>query len=213
MKHLALAALLPLALALPAGAAGSGHDHAHDHAGHDHAHDHAMHATGAAVSMGEERLALPDLPVTLAGGQTGGFRSLLPATAPIILSFTYTGCESLCDITNAILLGVDDRLGAAGPAEARIVTLTIDPATDTPERLAQARAELGASDRWLWMTGGERGTRALLDALRFPPGAVEDHDPVFLVGRPCAGQVTRIVGLADPDRLVALAAGLPECAG
>ena len=54
---------------------------------------------------------------------------------------------------------------------------------------------------------------ALLEALRFPVGAVEDHDPMFLVGRPCRGQFTRVVGLVDPEALVELAQAQPACDG
>jgi protein SCO1/2 len=180
------------------------------------AHDgkqHAPQSRATVSSMGAEKLMLPDLRVTSATGESGGFRSLLPERAPIILSFTYTGCESLCDITNAILLQVDVELIEAGQADARIVTLSIDPENDTPEHLDAARRELGSSDRWLWLTGGVRGTRPLLDALRFPAGAIEQHDPIFLVGRRCSGQFTRVIGLVDPGRIVALAQGLPECTG
>lgn len=180
------------------------------HAAHDHnmpGHTHEI----ATMTFGEEALRLPDFPVTNADGITLGLREMLPDRAPIILSFTYTGCESLCDVTNAILLGTDNDLSKAGLPDVRIATLTIDPENDTPQQLKTARDSLGASARWLWLTAGMRGTRPLLDALRIPPGAIEEHDPVFLVGRACSGAFTRVVGLANPEDLVQLVTNLPEC--
>ena len=174
---------------------------------------HAPAPREARVISGEEPLAIPNFPVALAGGRAGGLRDMLPKAAPVIIGFTYTNCQSLCGITNAVLLWIDGALAENGLNGARIVTISIDPLRDTPERLDAVRHEIGASERWLWVTAGPQGTQALLDALRFPPGPVEDHDPVYLVGRPCAGSFTRIVGLPDPDALYVLAANLPECAG
>jgi protein SCO1/2 len=185
-------------------------------AAHDDRH-HAPPAQGAAAGStsfaGAEPLVIPDLPVTDADGRSGGLRSRLPQSAPVILSFTYTGCTSLCDVTNAILLGVEDALDEVGDADTRIVTLTIDPATDTPERLSEARRELGSGPRWLWMTGGISGTGAILDRLGVSIGAIETHDPMFLVGRTCLGRFVRVVGLPDPVALARLAADLPPCEG
>lgn len=176
--------------------------------GHDKAHDHSQMQE---VQMAEEQLALPNLPVTDRRGTHGGFRDMIGGTGPVIMSFSYTECESLCNVTNALLTVVDADL-AASPDGVQIVTVGIDSLRDTPAALdAEARA-LSASDRWLWLTGGPRGTGPLLDLLRFPPGALEDHDPIFLVGRPCRGLFTRIVGLPDPDRLLSLAQSQPPCA-
>lgn len=164
------------------------------------------------VIAAQEMLAIPDIPVTNDRGEQAGLRNMLPDTAPVIISFTYTNCDSMCDVTNAILLDVDERLDEGGQSATRIATISIDPQNDTPDRLADTRAELQASDRWLMLTAGLRGTRPLLEALRFPAGPIETHQLMFLVGRPCSGRVHRIVAFADPERLVALAEALPECA-
>jgi protein SCO1 len=177
------------------------------------AHGIGHAAPALAEISGLENLVLPDFPVQDAQGDWGQLSSIIPAETPLILSFTYTGCESLCDITNAVLLAVDQMLTGQNSDATRIVTLTIDPIHDTPERLDASRKELGATERWLWLTAGTRGTAPLLDALRFPPGPVESHDPVFLIGRPCSGQFLRIVGLPAPEQLLAQAQALPECAG
>lgn len=170
--------------------------------------------TAAPVPVGEiERLVIPNLPVTSDRGQTAGLRGLLPADAPFIMGFTYTNCDSICDVTNAILLDVDQRLAEQGSSPTRIVTISIDPANDSPERLAAARAELEASDRWLMLTAGTGGTRSLLNALRVPTGRVETHEMMFLVGRPCSGRMTRVLSFADPEMLLKLAETQPRCAG
>ena len=176
---------------------------------HDGSHGHEQVQE---VSMAEERLALPNLPVTDRWGDRGGFRDKVGRDRSVILSFSYTECESLCNVTNALLSVVDESLVTGPETEVRIVTVAIDARRDTPEALNAEAEALSASRHWLWLTGGLQGTRPLLDLLRFPPGALEDHDPIFLVGRPCRGLFTRIVGLPEPARLIALARAQPPCA-
>lgn len=171
---------------------------------------HAGHASQP-IAATEERLALPNLPVTDRWDQRGGFREMVGGDESVILAFSYTECETLCGITNATLSIVDAELAAGDPGDVRIVTVAIDPIRDTPEAIRAEAEDLSASDRWLWLTGGIKSTRPLLEALRFPPGAVEDHDPIFLVGRPCRGLFTRIVGVPDPTRLIELARAQPAC--
>lgn len=115
-------------------------------------------------------------------------------------------------LTNAVLMMVDESLVGNPEHDIQIVTVAINALHDTPEALNSEAELLSARDHWLWLTGGTKGTRPLLDTLRFRPGALEDHDPIFLVGRPCRGLFTRITGLPDPDKLIELARSQPPCA-
>lgn len=166
---------------------------------------------GQTVSLEEEQVALSNLPVTDRWGRRGGFRDMVGRDQAVIISFSYTECESLCNITNAVLSVVDQSLVERPQPDLRIVTVGIDPRRDTSAALDAEARSLSASDNWLWLAGGLQGTRPLLDLLRFPPGALEDHDPIFLIGRPCRGLFTRVVGLPDPDKLLDLASHQPPC--
>ena len=97
---------------------------------HDGSHGHEQVQE---VSMAEERLALPNLPVTDRWGDRGGFRDKVGRDRSVILSFSYTECESLCNVTNALLSVVDAGLEADPNADLRIVTVAIDARRDTPE--------------------------------------------------------------------------------
>jgi protein SCO1/2 len=153
-----------------------------------------------------ERLTLPDAPVTDASYQTEGFVSRLHAAGTVIVSFSFIECTTLCPITNVILAEVDDRIVAEG-LPLTIVTLTIDPVNDTPEKLAEAALAVGASDHWVWLTAAPMDTFLLLDSLGLPPGPIEDHNPMLLIGNVGTGEFHRIVGLPEPDGLIDLAMG------
>jgi protein SCO1 len=153
-----------------------------------------------------EQLSLPDAPVTDAFYQTEGFVSRLQGAGTVIVSFSFIECTTLCPITNVILAEVDDRIVADG-LPLTIVTLTIDPVNDTPEKLAEAARAVGASDRWLWLTAAPMDTFLLLDSLGLPPGPIEDHNPMLLIGNVGSGEFQRLVGLPEPDGLIDLAMG------
>lgn len=162
---------------------------------------------GSAMLAGRpvETLILPDVPVTDATGVTMGFTERYGRAGPLLIGFTYTTCGSICPIGHAILAEVDRALGAPGAPPLRIVTISIDPAKDTPERLAAAALEFEASPRWDWVVASGQDAPALLDAFGVPPGPPEFHDPLFLLGDLRDGRFRRIVGLPDPTELLALA--------
>lgn len=69
-----------------------------------------------------------------------------------VASFFFTSCPSLCPRLMGRAKVLERELAEAGlPVE--LVTFTVDPATDTPERLAAYADEEGLGPRWTLVTG------------------------------------------------------------
>ncbi len=72
-----------------------------------------------------------------------------------VADFVYTGCSAICPMLTARMGELQARLEAEDP-EGRIglISITVDPEGDTPERLAQyaSRAE-AKTGRWFFLTG------------------------------------------------------------
>lgn len=67
-----------------------------------------------------------------------------------MVEFVYTTCPSICQSAGADMARLRDRLAGAGLADrVRLVSLSFDPETDTPELLADYGARHGADGR-LW---------------------------------------------------------------
>lgn len=120
--------------------------------------------------------------------------------APLVMTFSYTTCYSICPLGNAVMADLD----AEAPADVRIVTVTIDPTTDTPARMARAAAEYGASDRWMWLTGSREDIGRLLQAVGAPDGPLELHDPIFVIWSPQTGRIHRSLSIPEPAEIMAL---------
>lgn len=105
------------------------------------------------------------------------------------LTFIYTSCAGTCPLTTRKLKRLDAALEKAGrPLD--LVVVSLDPAHDTPEAVAQYRAryQLEGASRWHVLVGDDAQVRALTMLLNFkytrnPDTGVILHDnTVFLIG-------------------------------
>ena len=165
-------------------------------------------ATDAVVSQAQVRIAERTLfdtegrPVRFGGGAVGG-------GAVAILSFTYTGCTTICPVADLVMNGVEGLLAARGRDDLRLLTLTIDPFNDTPDRLAARVAEVGSGPGRMWLTGEPGAVFSVLDGLGLRYGRLEAHDTFFLVVDRRGRRVLRVLAeQADPELLLRLADGL-----
>lgn len=70
---------------------------------------------------------------------------------PYIVSFFFSSCPSICVQQNQKLKELQDTFAGEG---VRFVAISVDPDTDTPERLREYAARFGADEnQWLFLTG------------------------------------------------------------
>lgn len=176
---------------------------------HEGSHGSQATAPGGA-QIDAERLLVREIEVVDDQSRSFPLVERMAGRGTVLLSFTYTSCETLCPLTNAILSGVED--GAAEQSlPLTIISMTIDPARDTPAAMAETRAEVSAGEDWLFLTAEPAPHRQLMADLAVNVSALEDHDPMFLLGDFCTGNFLRIVGIPEPDKLLKLAAQHQPC--
>ena len=87
--------------------------------------------------------------LTERSGRTVSSESLLGQ--PYIVSFFFSTCPSICVQQNHKLKELQDEFKGQG---VRFIAISVDPETDTPERLREYAARFGADkEQWLFMTG------------------------------------------------------------
>jgi protein SCO1/2 len=115
--------------------------------------------------------------------------------APVVLSAFFTSCTVRCPLTVSKLREVDRAFEASGGA-VPIVLLTLDPHTDTAERLLRFKQERKLPDHWHFLRGNDADTQALARQLRVNPaydvGHI-DHEVRIAVLDP-AGRLARSFG-------------------
>jgi cytochrome oxidase Cu insertion factor (SCO1/SenC/PrrC family) len=140
-------------------------------------------------------------------------REDLVAGQRVVLSFLYTRCTEACPRTVEQLREVYHQLRARETGRFRFLTLSVDPAYDTPERLlryAVRRGVAGFPD-WEFLTGEPADVTAVLRAWRalepVEPGGVEDpgsHTGMVILGNDATHRWSAIAAGAGADLIANL---------
>lgn len=154
----------------------------------------------AAGGFQMERLALPDVTLIDQEARATPFKGPLTEDQILVITFGYTTCDTICPLGNVVMADLDMAL--APDRKIRLMSITIDPATDTPELMRKAAETFGASPRWSWLTGTPAEINRLLEAFDADYANIALHDPMFLVGRVEDGRFYRSLSMPDPTDLV-----------
>lgn len=168
---------------------------------------HEAHAVAAEGVFPPEDLHPARVTLVDQSGGTHAFRDEIVGTGPVVITFVYSSCTTICPVTNAIFEMMQADLDARGDTGTRLVSITVDPRRDTPDRLAAMAAEFGAGPRWSFWTGPVGNVEEALRSMGVPVGRVEDHDPMFLVRGAQTHDFVRILGLPEPSELLAVLDG------
>jgi len=110
---------------------------------------------------------IPDCVVRNQRGEQRRFRTELIAQQRVMISFIYTRCDGICPKTVANLVAVEKLLRSAAEPF-RMLSLSVDPARDTPEDLAEYAQDHGVSHipNWEFLVASPADTVAIQKALR-----------------------------------------------
>ena len=131
----------------------------------------------------------------------------------VLYNFLYTGCGDECDRMNATMQEVQQRLSDAdlGGLPVEFVTISFDPANDTPETLQRYAEGLGAdTSQWRFATGDEARLKQLIgggfEAYYAPDDAGGfQFDPTFVLVDGWGiirGKYRYQVAVPDADRIL-----------
>jgi protein SCO1/2 len=93
---------------------------------------------------------------------------------PIVLAAVYTSCTRTCPRTLGALRQLASRL-ARDRSDAEFVIVTLDPATDTEERLRDFKRSSGLPDAWHLVRGSEAATAGVADLLDIHVLSMDAH--------------------------------------
>lgn len=135
------------------------------------------------------------------------FRGEIIGRRPTVVSFTYSACGAICPVSDLVMGAVEETLVRDGRRDVALATLTLDPLTDTPERLRAHAERVGAGPLRRFYTGGPADVFAVLDGLGMRFGRVEDHPAFFLVFDARGRLVRRLPSGVGPEDVLAAVEG------
>jgi cytochrome oxidase Cu insertion factor (SCO1/SenC/PrrC family) len=120
----------------------------------------------------------------------------------VAINFIFTTCTTICPPLTATFRKVQQELGERVGRDIELISISVDPTTDVPERLKEFSAKFKAAPGWTFVTGSKPEIDQLLGALGAAVGDKNDHTPMLLIGNDAAGYWTRTYGLAPAATLV-----------
>jgi protein SCO1/2 len=157
---------------------------------------------GEAEAIRTEKVAaprLPDVEVFDQDGRALRFERDLLRDRVVAVNFVYTTCSTICAPMTAIFAETQRRLAGR---EVALVSVTLDPRTDTPERLAAFAAQFERREGWSFVTGSPEAIGRLLDGFDARPANRESHPALTMIGDTRTGKWKRIWGIVPAERLV-----------
>lgn len=183
MKLLSIAPRLSVLLAAAALCSGAMAQNAmsgHDMAGMDeHAHHHHA-AMESEVKHSMLDVAVTPIALLRQDGSKTTLAKELAGNTPTILAFIYTSCTTICPVTSQILSSTQELLGAE-MANVRILSISIDPEYDTPQRLSEYSKKFAAKPQWQHYTGSLANSVAVQKAFAAYRGDKMNHVPLIFV--------------------------------
>ena len=163
---------------------------------------HEAEITKVSSSGQVPKMNIPDIEVLDQNGRKIHFYTDLVKGQTVVINFIFTTCTTICPPLGATFARLQKELGDKVGRDVRFISISVDPATDTPERLKAWGAKFHAGQGWTFVTGNKPQVDELLRALGASSARREDHSPTVLIGNDAHGTWTRTYGLANTSQLV-----------
>lgn len=148
-------------------------------------------------------MRIPDTTVYDQNGQKRKFYTDLVKGKTVAINFIFTTCTTICPPLTATFRRVQQELGERVGRDIELISISVDPTTDVPERLKAFSAKFKAGAGWSFVTGDKMEIDELLKALGASvPDDKNNHTSMILIGNDSAKHWTRTYGLAPAATLV-----------
>ena len=117
------------------------------------------------VRVPANQVEIPDVPLLNEHGRTVRFRELLSSPV-VVVNFIFTSCPTICLPLGANFASLGRQLGSHAGNDVQLISVSVDPATDTPGRLRSWAAQFHPEPGWSLVTGSKPNVDALLKGLR-----------------------------------------------
>jgi protein SCO1/2 len=135
-------------------------------------------------------------------GQTVRFYSDVLKDKVVIINTFFTTCTSICPPLNRNFEKIQEALGDRLGKSVFLVSISVDPATDTPPRLKEYGRRFHARPGWMFLTGKKENLDWALYKLGQYVETKDDHTSIFIIGNEPKGLWKKAFGLAKIEELI-----------
>jgi protein SCO1/2 len=168
------------------------------HAGHHGAHAQKPEEMTAAQKW------FTDVELLDQNGRKMRFYSDVLKGKTVVVNAFFTTCTSVCPPMNRNMEKIQEAFGDRVGRDVFLVSITVDPSTDTPPRLKEYAARFHAKPGWIFLTGKKENVDWALYKLGQYVEAKDDHKTVMIVGNETTGLWKKAFGMANVEELIAI---------
>lgn len=143
-----------------------------------------------------------DVELTNQNGEKMRLYSDLIAGKTVVINSFYSTCVGICPIMAATFKRIQTALGDRLGRDVILISVTVDPETDTPARLREYAKSMSAKPGWYFVTGKRENVEQALAKLGLRVAAKEEHTSVMLIGNEPKGLWKKAFGLARSEDIV-----------
>lgn len=174
---------------------------AHDHSHHDHGLHKAMLGKPRDFRRSLADYKAPSVTLTDMNGVKSTLPDAFAGNTPVLLDFIFTTCTTICPVMSATYAEAQEMLKKQGMAS-KLVSVSIDPEYDTPDRLRRYAERFGARPEWRLFTGDLADVKNVVKAFDALHGDKANHVPLLIMRRSPDAPWVRIEGLAGASQIV-----------
>lgn len=170
--------------------------------------DHSQHLMQASlqhktIKRHTHRYQLPDTQLLQADGSRTSLQQALNDDKPIMLNFIYTTCTAVCPIMSGSFAEVQKQLHEeAKRGDFRMLSISIDPEYDTPEKLAAYAQKYRSAENWDFFSGQLADIVELQKAFDSYRGNKMNHVPITFMRAHADAPWVRLEGFASAKDIV-----------
>ncbi len=176
------------------------------HAGHRMGQEQAAAQSPAAKYFTDVELLDQD------GRKVRFYSDVLKGKTVVINAF-FTTCTSVCPPMNRNMEKIQSALGERVGRDVFLVSISVDPATDTPAVLKDYSQKFHARPGWLFLTGKKENVDWALYKVGQYVESKDDHTTVIIVGNEATGLWKKAFGMAKADELLKIVQSVADDKG
>lgn len=135
------------------------------------------------------------------GAKVRFYSDLLKGRTVVIIPF-FTTCTSICPPMNATMRRIQEKLGDRVGKDVFLISISVDPVTDTPERLKAYAEKFHAQPGWSFITGKKENVDWALYKLGQYVENKNDHSSIMIIGNEATGLWKKAFALSAAAELV-----------
>jgi protein SCO1/2 len=119
----------------------------------------------------------------------------------VVMNSFFATCKGSCPIMTQTYASLQERFGDHVGKDLMLVSISVDPANDTPPRLAEYARKAKAKPGWLLLTGSKEEVALALKKIGQSSDTPEAHLNIMIVGNDRTGLWKKAFALAKPEEI------------